>query len=89
MKEYDKEERKDRYQDYKESETRNRNLYLGSQKDPQNKRRQEEENEIQNKIKTKQMKVAPPWVRENLRVRIINKNYKGGKYHKEKVINYL
>ncbi|XP_037790489.1 G-patch domain and KOW motifs-containing protein-like [Penaeus monodon] len=27
-----------------------------------------------------------PWVRENLRVRLISKDYKGGKYHKEKVI---
>ncbi|XP_042214302.1 G-patch domain and KOW motifs-containing protein-like isoform X2 [Homarus americanus] len=27
---------------------------------------------------------AIPWVRENLRVRLISKSYKGGKYHKEK-----
>ncbi|XP_064097173.1 G-patch domain and KOW motifs-containing protein-like isoform X1 [Macrobrachium nipponense] len=29
---------------------------------------------------------AIPWVCENLRVRLINKDYKGGRYHKEKVI---
>ncbi|KAK7087083.1 hypothetical protein SK128_009971 [Halocaridina rubra] len=27
-----------------------------------------------------------PWVRENLRVRLISKNYKNGKYHKEKIV---
>ncbi|CAL4247495.1 unnamed protein product, partial [Meganyctiphanes norvegica] len=30
---------------------------------------------------------AMPWIRENLRVRLINKNFKGGKYHKEKMVN--
>ncbi|XP_076067509.1 uncharacterized protein LOC143040362 isoform X1 [Oratosquilla oratoria] len=30
--------------------------------------------------------VVVPWVRENLRVRFINKNYKGGRYYKEKVV---
>ncbi|XP_068234955.1 G-patch domain and KOW motifs-containing protein-like [Palaemon carinicauda] len=32
---------------------------------------------------------AMPWVCENLRVRLINKDYKGGRYHKEKVIIFL
>ena len=27
-----------------------------------------------------------PWIRSDLRVRIVDKNYRGGKYYKEKVI---
>ncbi|XP_042885924.1 G-patch domain and KOW motifs-containing protein-like [Penaeus japonicus] len=44
------------------------------------------------KYEVKKVKRSPermpvvPWVRENLRVRLISKDYKGGKYHKEKVI---
>lgn len=41
------------------------------------------------KIKKMQNKMpAIPWVRENLRVRLISKHYKGGRYFKEKV-SYL
>ncbi|XP_045623798.1 G-patch domain and KOW motifs-containing protein [Procambarus clarkii] len=39
------------------------------------------------KVQKSQSKMpAIPWVQENLRVRLISKSYKGGRYHKEKVI---
>lgn len=83
-------EKRDRERDRREKESSAKDRYArhhhGSDA-PGVKRKKEESVEVQSKAKNKQQKViAPPWVRENLRVRLINKNYKGGKYHKEKVV---
>ncbi|KAG0720426.1 G-patch domain and KOW motifs-containing protein [Chionoecetes opilio] len=87
--EYTREERKER-SEHPEYDRRTQDPHTRPHKDSQApgvKRKQEETLEAQNKMKTKQQKAnVPPWVRENLRVRIINKNYKGGKYHKAKVV---
>ncbi|KAK4329608.1 hypothetical protein Pmani_000082 [Petrolisthes manimaculis] len=46
------------------------------------------EKKVGREVEKRQVKppVAMPWVRENLRVRLINKTYRGGRHHKEKVV---
>lgn len=51
----------------------------------------EKEKKVEKKIAVEKVRhvqqppVAVPWVRENLRVRLISRTYKGGRHHKEKV----
>lgn len=87
--EYSKEERKDKLQDHRESDRKTWDPQARLHKDTQasgGKKRQKEFTEAQETKAKQQRMMVPPWVRENLRVRIINKNYKGGKYHKQKVV---
>lgn len=51
------------------------------------KREYEDNDQESNKVhKVHNRMPVIPWVRENLRVRLISKSYKGGRYHKQKVI---
>lgn len=87
--EYGRDERKNKSHDHKESDRKTQDPQARLHKDTQasgGKKRQEQFTEAQEMKAKQQRMVAPPWVRENLRVRIINKNYKGGKYHKQKVV---
>ncbi|XP_045125386.1 G-patch domain and KOW motifs-containing protein-like isoform X2 [Portunus trituberculatus] len=86
---YSREERKDKYQNKRESDRKAQDPQERLYKDTQasgGKKRQEEFSEAQETKAKQQRMITPPWVQENLRVRIINKNYKGGKYHKQKVV---
>lgn len=79
---------------YEDSKTRYKdeyikNKYMSADLGPSQKKRSKDDDykyEVKKAKRSPERMPVVPWVRENLRVRLISKDYKGGKYHKEKVI---